>query len=373
MYLKELHIVNYKNIGEASLSFCRGVNYLVGRNGQGKTNVLDAIYYLSFCKSHTNSIDSQNIRHTEEFFLLQGAYERQGQLEEYSAGMKRRQKKHFKHNKKEYERLSDHIGELPLVLISPADAELIADGSEERRRFMDGMISQYDRQYLVHLLQYNNALKQRNVLLKQEEMPQVDLLEIYELEMVRHAGYLYEKRSELLERFVPLFQKYYSLIAGDEEQVLLRYVSQLQERDLQDALVRTRERDHLIGHTTQGIHKDELDMLLGDYPMKRVGSQGQQKTYLVALKLAQYELLAETKGMKPLLLLDDLFDKLDAVRMARILELVKGEDFGQIFVTDTDVRIQTDNLRLKSYEENRIFRVADGCVERDGDSAATGS
>ena len=220
-------------------------------------------------------------------------------------------------------------------MVSPQDSELISEGSDERRRFMDGVISQYDKVYLEHLMQYNAQLKQRNALLKQYEdhpaQAPTELFEVIELQMVEHALYIYEKRTDFIQRFVPAFQDMYTAISGDSEQVSLQYVSQLQERDLQASFARTRQRDLAVGWTTQGIHKDELDMRLGDYPLKRVGSQGQQKSYLLAMKLGQAIFLG-----KPILLLDDIFDKLDAERVERIIHLVSSEQFGQIFITDTD-------------------------------------
>ena len=339
MILRELNILNYKNIREASLRFSDKLNCFVGLNGQGKTNLLDAIYYLSFTKSAYNTVDSQNITHTEEMAMIQGLYDF-GEpsfdgLETISCGIKRGVKKQFRRGKKDYKRLIEHIGLIPLVMVSPQDSELISEGSDERRRFMDGVISQYDRSYLEHLMQYNALLKQRNALLKQyEEHPSqapTELFEVIEIQMVEHALYIYHQRTDFIQRFVPAFQEMYAAISGESEQVSLQYISQLQERDLQEAFARTRPRDLIVGWTTQGIHKDELDMRLGDYPLKRVGSQGQQKSYLLAMKLGQAIFLG-----KPILLLDDIFDKLDAERVERIIQLVSSHRFGQIFITDTD-------------------------------------
>ena len=338
MILKEISILNYKNIREATLRFSDKLNCLVGLNGQGKTNLLDAIYYLSFTKSAYNAIDSQNITHSEDMAMIQGryAFDHSATEEEViSCGIKRGIKKQFRRGKKDYKRLIEHIGLIPLVMVSPQDSELISEGSDERRRFMDGVISQYDKVYLEHLMQYNALLKQRNALLKQYEdhpaQAPTELFEVIELQMVEHALYIYQTRTDFIQRFVPSFQDMYTAISGDSEQVSLQYVSQLQERDLQASFARTRQRDLAVGWTTQGIHKDELDMRLGDYPLKRVGSQGQQKSYLLAMKLGQAIFLG-----KPILLLDDIFDKLDAERVERIIRLVSSEQFGQIFVTDTD-------------------------------------
>ena len=365
MVLRELNILNYKNIQEANLHFSDKLNCFVGLNGQGKTNLLDAIYYLSFTKSAYNTIDSQNIMHHADMALIQGRYHFDNQdpeeLETFSCGIKRGVKKQFRREKKDYKRLIEHIGLIPLVMVSPQDTELVSEGSEERRRFMDGVISQYDRSYLEHLMQYNTLLKQRNALLKQYEdntthIP-IELFEIIEIQMVEHALYIYNQRTDFIQRFVPAFQEMYSAISGDTEQVSLQYVSQLQERDLQEAFARTRQRDLIVGWTTQGIHKDELDMRLGDHPLKRVGSQGQQKSYLLAMKLGQAVFLG-----KPILLLDDIFDKLDSERVGRIIKLVSSERFGQIFITDTDRQHLTTILREMS-DFASVFHVANGYFE----------
>ena len=358
MILKSLSILNFKNIREANLDFADKMNCFVGLNGQGKTNLLDAIYYLSFTKSFFNVIDSQNITHGEEMALIQGKYENE---ETISCGLKRGQKKQFRRGKKDYKRLLDHIGQIPLVIVSPQDAELITDGSDERRRFLDGVIAQQDRKYLEHLTSYNALLKQRNALLKQcEDRPDVpeDLFEVLELQMAQHAAYIFRERSAFIERFVPLFQELYAEIAGAEEQVSLLYVSQLQDRDLTEAFQRTRSRDVILGWTSQGIHKDDLPMMLGEYPLKQVASQGQQKTFLLALKLAQALYLG-----KPILLLDDIFDKLDATRMERIIRLLQSDRFGQIFITDTD-RQHLSELLPTEDEQSRLFTVSGGVITR---------
>lgn len=361
MILKEISILNYKNIRETTLRFSDKLNCLVGLNGQGKTNLLDAIYYLSFTKSAYNTIDSQNITHTEDMAMIQGryAFDHSATEEEViSCGIKRGIKKQFRRGKKDYKRLIEHIGLIPLVMVSPQDSELISEGSDERRRFMDGVISQYDKVYLEHLMQYNALLKQRNALLKQYEdhpaQAPTELFEVIELQMVEHALYIYEKRTDFIQHFVPAFQDMYTAISGDSEQVSLQYVSQLQERDLQASLARTRQRDLAVGWTTQGIHKDELDMRLGDYPLKRVGSQGQQKSYLLAMKLGQAIFLG-----KPILLLDDIFDKLDAERVERIIHLVSSEQFGQIFITDTDRQHLIAMLEQMPHMA-AVFQVSDG-------------
>lgn len=381
MVLRQLNILNYKNIREAQLCFADKLNCFVGLNGQGKTNILDAIYLLSFTKSAYNATDSMNITHGEEMAMVQGVYdlpadmpieervlssesmpreyrENTEQAEEMviSCGIKRGQKKQFRCGKKDYKRLIDHIGLIPLVMVSPADSALVEDGSEERRRFLDVVISQTNKVYLERLNNYNALLKQRNALLKQyAEQEQVpwDLFEVLESQMIPLAEYIYTERTHFVERFVPIFSEIYGLISSEKEKVSLQYISQLQDRQLAEAYPKTHQRDLILGWTSQGIHKDEIEMLLDDYPLKRVGSQGQQKTYLLSMKLAQALYLG-----KPILLLDDIFDKLDSERVERIVQLVNSDRFGQIFITDTDRQHLTDIVRPNP--DARIFIVENG-------------
>jgi len=327
----------------------------------GKTNILDAIYFLSFCKSHSNSIDSQNILHNAEFCLIQGKYQLGEAIEDIYCGMKPRIKKQFKRNKKEYDRLSEHIGLLPLVLVSPDDSVLISEGSDERRKFVDGVISQFNKTYLNQLLQYNNALKQRNALLKIETPIDDSLLDIWEEQMALYGTYIYEQRKLFIDEFIPIFQNFYSYISGGSEQISLTYHSQHDEHDIKARMISTRERDKMLGYSTQGIHKDELEMMLDGYPIKRVGSQGQNKTYLISLKLAQFDFLKRTHGKSPLLLLDDIFDKLDSFRVKQIVELVSSETFGQIFITDTN-REHLDLILQQLGQEATIFKVENGKI-----------
>ena len=363
MWLKRISILNYKNLEQVELAFSHKMNCIIGKNGMGKTNLMDAVYYLSFCKSSTNPIDSQNIRHEQDFFVIQGFYETDdGEPEEVYCGLKRRQKKQFKRNKKEYTRLSDHIGLIPLVVVSPADSLLIAGGSEERRRFMDVVISQFDREYLDALIRYNKALAQRNTLLKSEAEPEDALMEVWE-EMMASAGEtVYRKRLAFIEEFIPIFQSYYSYISQDREQVSLTYQSHVAEGDLLALLRESRQRDRIMGYSLKGVHKDDLLMLLGDFPIKREGSQGQNKTYLIALKLAQFEFLKRTGSRTtPLVLLDDIFDKLDASRVEQIVKLVAGDNFGQIFITDTN-RDHLDKILRKIEGDYKLFEVDNGEV-----------
>lgn len=362
MILKRISILNYKNLEQVELSFSPKLNCFFGQNGMGKTNLLDAVYFLSFCKSAGNPIDSQNICHDADFFVIQGFYEAaDGTPEEIYCGMKRRQKKQFKRNKKEYTRLSDHIGFLPLVMVSPADSELIAGGSDERRRFMDVVISQYDKEYLDALIRYNKALVQRNTLLKSEQPVEEELFLVWEEMMAQAGEVLFRKREAFIREFIPIFQSFYSFISQDREKVGLSYDSHARDASLLEVLKESRARDQIMGYSLRGVHKDELNMLLGDFPIKREGSQGQNKTYLVALKLAQFDFLKRTGTTVPLLLLDDIFDKLDASRVEQIIKLVAGDSFGQIFITDTN-REHLDRILHKVGSDYKMFRVEQGTV-----------
>jgi DNA replication and repair protein RecF len=362
MILKQLSLLNYKNLSQAELTFSKKLNCFIGRNGMGKTNLLDAVYYLSFCKSAGNPIDSQNIRHEEDFFMLQGLYEESdGACEEVYCGLKRHQKKLFKRNKKEYDRLSDHIGFVPLVMVSPADSILIGGGSEERRKFLDVVISQYNKEYLGALIRYNKAMAQRNALLKSEQQPDEESFRIWEEVMAQAGEVVYRKRQEFVEAFVPIFRSFYSLISQEQEQVELVYESHAARGELLETLRKSRPQDQVMGYSLRGIHKDDLAMLVGGYPIKREGSQGQSKSYIVALKLAQFDYLKRTGSSTPLLLLDDLFDKLDASRVEQIVKLVAGEEFGQIFMTDTN-REHLDRILQHTGSDYKLFEVINGTI-----------
>ena len=355
MILQSLNILNYRNIREASLEFSPKLNCFVGLNGQGKTNVLDAIYLLSFTKSAYTSQDSLNITHGEEMAMVQGNY---GEFT-ISCGLRKGVKKQFRKDKKDYPRLLDHIGLIPLVMVCPADHQLIEEGSDERRRFMDVVIGQRNRKYLDCLATYNALLKQRNALLKQyadAPTPPDDLLEVLEWQMIEPAEYIFRARTEFFKEFEPYFQEVYKVISGSAEAPALRYISQLQDRELREAYIRTRQRDLILGWTSQGIHKDDLEMRLGDYPLKQVGSQGQQRTFVLAMKLAQALYIG-----KPILLLDDIFDRLDSERVERIVEMVQSDEFGQIFITDTDRQHLTEIL--KPNENAKIFHVSEGVIK----------
>lgn len=368
MILRRLSILNYKNIREASLELSPKINCFIGHNGVGKTNVLDAVYYLSFCRSASNPIDSQVIRHEEPFCVIEGEYESDSQHPIgdsqqllISCGMKRGVKKHFKRNKKEYKRLSEHIGLIPLVVVSPSDTMLIEGSSEERRRLMDMVISQYDRSYIEALSRYNNAHQQRNTLLKQEDLaPDPMLLQIWEEQMAESGEVIYHKRNAFVQELIPLFQQFYNQISSGRETVGLNYTSHCQRGPLLEVIQRDRHKDLAVGFSLHGVHRDDLEFTLDGHLMKREGSQGQNKTYAIALKLAQFDFLKRTASQTtPLLLLDDIFDKLDAERVEQIVRLVSGDAFGQIFITDTN-RDHLDQILKASALDYKIFYVDNG-------------
>lgn len=361
MILRKLSILNYKNIQEATLELSPKINCFIGRNGMGKTNVLDAVYYLSFCRSASNPIDSAVIRHDEPFCMIEGIYDPTPLV--ISCGIKRGQKKHFKRNKKEYKRLSEHIGLIPLVVVSPSDTLLIDGVSEERRRLMDMVIAQYDHAYIDALSRYNNAHQQRNTLLKQEDQePDPLLMDLWEEQMAEAGEALFKKRTAFVDELEPVFQDYYQRISGGQEQVGLQYTSHCQRGPLLEVIRRDRMKDRAVGYSLHGVHRDDLLFTLDGHPMKREGSQGQHKTYVIALKLAQFEFLKRTASQTtPLLLLDDIFDKLDAQRVEQIVKLVSGERFGQIFITDTN-RDHLDAILASMKSDNRIFFVEKGAI-----------
>lgn len=338
MWLKNITLLNFKNYSDANVSFSKTVNAFVGDNGAGKTNLLDAIHYLCLCKGYFNPIDTQQIKTNEDLFMIQGDFERLEKNEKITCGVKRNQKKQFKRNKKEYDKLANHIGLFPLVMISPYDTNIIMEGSEERRRFMDNVISQTDSNYLDELILYNKHLLNRNALLKQISITKSydpSLLEIYNDQLVASGIKIFAKRQEFMVHFIPLFNNYYGFLTEGNEHVGLQYQSQLTDTSFEQLLAQTIEKDKVLERTTTGIHKDELLFTIFDMPLKKFGSQGQQKSFVIALKLAQYAYLQKHKGFKPLLLLDDIFDKLDDNRVSKLMEMVSHHDFGQIFITDT--------------------------------------
>ena len=360
MLVNKISFLNYKNIRHAEIVCSSKMNCFFGNNGMGKTNLLDAIYYLSFCKSHIYTPEGQIICYNEDLSVLQGEYDYNGRKEDIYCVIRRGQRKLFKRNQKAYEKLSEHIGLLPLVMVSPADSELIRGGSEERRRFMDVIISLYDKSYLQGLIKYNKLLLQRNQMLR-DQSRDFTLYEVLETQMGTLGKMIFEGRDHLLKSFVPFFNMYYQKICRSAETVNLNYISQLYEGRFEEQLAANRERDAAVGYTLTGIHRDDLEMTLNDHLIRQTGSQGQNKTYLIALKLAQYAFLVSTGDTKPILLLDDIFDKLDAGRVEQIVQIVGGEPFGQIFITDTN-RNNLDRIVATINQDYALFKVEQGNV-----------
>ncbi|MFK5982940.1 MAG: DNA replication/repair protein RecF [Flavobacteriaceae bacterium] len=359
MTLENLSLLNYKNFETVSFQFDPKINCLVGNNGVGKTNVLDAIYHLSFGKSYFNPITSQNIKHGEAFFVVEGNYNKEEREEKIIVSAKQGHKKIIKRNGKPYPRFSEHIGFLPLVIISPADRDLIIEGSETRRKFVDGVISQGDSNYLHTLLNYNKVLAQRNSLLKYFAVNHThnqETLDIYNLQMHDLGTTIYEKRTEFLKEFMPIFLKRYQSISNSKETVNLLYKSQLDEKELLVLLQENAQKDKFSQYSNFGIHKDDLLFEIEGHPIKKFGSQGQQKSYLIALKLAQFDFIKTQSKVNPILLMDDIFDKLDESRVEQIISLVKNEDFGQLFISDTHSD-RTENVIKKIHQTYKMFRL----------------
>ncbi len=364
MWLQKLSVINFKNYSEAELTFSDTVNAFTGNNGAGKTNLLDAIHYLSLCKSYFNPIDSQQIRQGEDLFMIQGSFRKDNADEVIYCGLKRNQKKKFKRNRKEYQRLADHIGLFPLVMISPNDISLIIEGSEERRKFIDNVISQTDSRYLDELINYNRSLMNRNALLRQIAVSgnyDAALMEIYDDQLVVSGNKIFDKRKSFMGVFTAIFNKHYQYLSEDAEQVELVYDSPLLHEDFSTILSKNLERDRILERTSSGIHKDELSFSIHGMALKKFGSQGQQKSFLIALKLAQYTFLHQEKGYEPLLLLDDIFDKLDDARTTKLMKMVSDKDFGQIFITDTS-RDRIENIFIKLGVPVNIFDIEKGNI-----------
>ena len=363
MHLKKIALLNFKNISQEELALCPGINCLVGDNGAGKTNVVDAVYYLSMCKSSLPMTDGQSIRHGADFFLAEGQYLTDGgKSENIVCSFSRKGGKVLKRNGKEYERLSDHVGLIPVVIVSPADTMLISDAADERRRYLNGFISQLDRAYLQALVRYNAVLGERNRLLKISRDEQ--MLCIYDRQLVEQGGIIHRKRSEIAALLEPEVARYYRHLSSDREQVTLEYRSELNDTPFEELLLKSREKDFVNGFTTAGIHRDDLVLRIGGYPLRKYGSQGQQKSFLIALKLAQYALVAQAKGEKPILLLDDLFDKLDAGRVEQLIRLVSDDTFGQILITDCNPT-RLKRILDKAGGDYTLFSVAEGAVTQE--------
>lgn len=359
MYLKKISLFNYKNFSEANFEFDSKINCFVGKNGIGKTNVLDAIFHLSYGKSYFNPLAVQNIKHGEEFFVVDGEFEKNERTEQIVCSLKKGQKKILKRNGKQYDKFSEHLGFIPLVIISPADRDLIVEGSETRRKFVDSVISQLDSNYLHQLIQYQKILNQRNALLKYFALNQVfemDTLSIYNEQLNGLGQTIFEKRKAFLADFVPIFSRHHQAITGSAETVQLVYESQLFEKELLFLLQENINKDRVLHYTSVGIHKDDLSFEIDNYPIKKFGSQGQQKSFLIALKLAQFEFVKKQSGENPILLFDDIFDKLDETRVGKIVEMVNNDDFGQLFISDTHPE-RTEAIIKSTHQSYKIFNL----------------
>ncbi|NNK82806.1 MAG: DNA replication and repair protein RecF [Flavobacteriaceae bacterium] len=359
MILKSLSLLNYKNFESRAFEFDNKINCFVGPNGIGKTNILDAIYHLSFGKSYFNPVSSQNIKHQEDFFVIDGLYNKVNKDEKIIVSLRKGQKKILKRNGKVYDRFSDHIGFLPLVIISPADRDLILEGSETRRKFVDSVISQSDKNYLNTLIAYNKTLAQRNALLKYFAANHAfnkDSLDIYNEQLTKYGSEIFKKRKAFLSEFVKIFIARYKAISNDNEIVDLVYKSHLFDGKLDALLNENINKDKALQFTSVGVHKDDLQFEIESYPIKKFGSQGQQKSFLIALKLAQFDFIKSQIGVNPILLLDDIFDKLDEQRVTQIIKLVDAEDFGQLFISDTHPE-RTEKAVKSVHQTYQIFKL----------------
>lgn len=359
MYLENLSLVNFKCHADIQFELSKNINIFIGENGVGKTNILDSIHYLSLCKSFINPVDKQNIKDDEKFFLIQGIFEKNDKKNQISCSVQVGQKKKVKKNKKEYEKLADHIGEYPIVVISPYDLNLISEGSEVRRKLIDSILSQNDKKYLEFLIRYNKILMQRNALLKRHQelrIFQPEEIEIWDIQLLELGNFIYKKRKEFLVDFLPNFQKYFQYLSNGKEEISIDFQSQLNEKPFDELLKESKRKDSIVGYSTCGIHKDDLVFKINGNPIKKFGSQGQQKSFLIALKLTQFEYINTLLNKKPILLLDDIFDKLDHGRVERLMQMVSDNVFGQVFITDTD----EDRIKKvfdKITTEKKIFQI----------------
>ena len=359
MYLKKISLFNFKNFTQANFEFEHKINCFVGKNGVGKTNILDAIYHLAFGKSYFNTLAVQNIKHEQDFFVVDGTFEKKNRSENILCSLKKGQKKILKRNGKIYEKFSDHLGLIPLVIISPTDVDLIREGSETRRKFIDSVISQLDNQCLKQLISYQKVLSQRNALLKYFAVNRVfetETLAIYNEQLTTYGHYIFEKRKQFLEKFIPIFNSFYQNISNSSENVQLEYESQLENQDLLTLLQQNISKDRMLQYTSVGIHKDDLTFNIANYSIKKFGSQGQQKSFLIALKLAQFEFVKKESGEKPILIFDDIFDKLDETRVEKIVAMVNNDDFGQLFISDTHTD-RTEKIVKSIHQNYKIFKL----------------
>lgn len=367
MRLETLTINNFRNYNNASVKFNADIICIVGENGAGKTNLIDAIYYLMLTKSALNNVDSQNIQHDEDYFYLKSTLQKQDKKYQLLLAFEKNKKKVLKVNDNEYEKISDHIGEYPVVMIAPDDVEIILGGSEQRRRFFDGTLAQTDQKYLDHLLSYNRYLKQRNSALKQfAEKGRTDhaLLDLYDEHLKNHGKEIFTGRKLHLENFKLSFWGNYEVLSEGRESVTIEYQSDFEDIDKRDSTL-DRKKDILLQRTTWGIHKDDFNFLIKGQPVKKFASQGQRKSFLTALKIAQFDYIREIKGYKPLLLLDDIFDKLDDQRIDQLIQLINEQRFGQIFITDA----RASRTQLLFQEKNinfQLLKIAHGEIVYEG-------
>lgn len=366
LYLRKLNLFHFKNIEEAHLEFQSDILSFLGINGSGKTSLLDAIYYLSFSKSATNPSDSQNVQHGQSQFMVKGEFELNGRSHEVVSSYQLGQKKIIREDGQDCIRFSEHIGKYPVVLIAPQDIELIWDGSELRRKFFDSLLSQLDKAYLDNLILYVGQLKQRNSLLRifsESGKVDHDLLLSYDQKIIPAAKYIYSKRKQFVVDFLPQFKKHYQFLVGDSvEEVHIQYNSDLANFDFDELLRKNLQRDILLQRTSAGIHRDDFNFLINQYELKKIGSQGQQKSFLIALKLAEFQTIAETKKCKPILLLDDIFDKLDDQRIHQLMLLVARNTFGQIFITDARAGRSIEILK-EAKVDAQVFTVQNGIFQ----------
>ena len=364
MYLKKLALSNFKNHSESNFQFGKNINCFVGDNGSGKTNILDAIYYLSLSKSYFNKVDAQNIKFKEDFFILKGIFIKEYEQSDIQCSLQKGEQKTLKCNGKKYKRFSDHIGNFPIVIISPTDSNIILDGSEVRRRYIDSSIAQYNKQYLKNLINYNKVLKQRNALLKSfAERQYFDKLslETFDNQLIKFGIAVFKERTHFLERLIDVFKKHYANIASKNEKVNIKYQSQISQTSFSKALQASLKKDRVSQYTNVGVHKDDIIFEMDEYPIKKIGSQGQQKSFLIALKLAQFDFMQKQMGFKPILLLDDIFDKLDGKRVKKIIAFANNGLFGQVFITDTHKQ-RTEEILNTSKIEYNLFKIENGGI-----------
>lgn len=356
MIIKELSLLNYKNISQKQFVFDNKINCFVGKNGIGKTTVLDAVYHIAYGKSYFNPLATQNIKHNEDFFVIEALIQNKDIEENVLCSLKRGQKKVVKRNGKIFDKLSDYVGFMPVVMISPADVDLINDGSDSRRKFIDNIISTVNKNYLNLVITYHKILAQRNALLKYFAVNGVfdkDNLDIYDEKLIPLSKKIFEIRREFIEEFSDIFYKHHQEITNKEDNVSIEYVSDLHQENFETTLKNSLARDRVFQYTTKGIHKDDLIFNIDNHIIKKYGSQGQQKSFLIALRLAQFEFLKKSSGILPILLLDDIFDKLDEFRVKHIISMINNNTFGQIFISDT----HENRIRESIEHTNKTFKI----------------